>query len=79
MTRRFQFSLRALLVAMLVVAAFFAGIHFERERRRRADEASALAAQREDAVRIYPLVGPASLIALPDGTKHIQPVPVETE
>ena len=26
MPRRFQFSLRALLVAMLVVAAFFAGI-----------------------------------------------------
>ena len=34
-----QFTLRSLLVAMLVVAAFFGGIHFERERRRRADEA----------------------------------------
>ena len=34
---RFQVTLRALLVAMLVVAAFFAGIHVERERRRRED------------------------------------------
>ncbi|HWB14579.1 MAG TPA: hypothetical protein VG826_35470 [Pirellulales bacterium] len=33
-----QFTLRALLVAMLVVAAFFGGIRFERERRRRADD-----------------------------------------
>jgi hypothetical protein len=38
--RRPQFTLRALLVAMLVVAAFFAGIRFERERRRREDEAA---------------------------------------
>ena len=35
-----QFTLRALLVTMLVVAAFFGGIRFERERRRRADEAA---------------------------------------
>jgi len=34
-----QFTLRALLVAMLVVAAFFGGIQFKRERRRREDEA----------------------------------------
>ena len=34
-----HFSLRALLVAMLVVAAFFAGVRFERERRRREDKA----------------------------------------
>jgi hypothetical protein len=32
-----QFTLRALLLAMLVVAAFFGGVRFERERRRRAD------------------------------------------
>jgi hypothetical protein len=32
MSRRFQFSLRALIAAMLVVAAFFGGVHFERER-----------------------------------------------
>jgi hypothetical protein len=38
--RRFQFSLRALMVAMLAVACFFGGIRFERERRRRADEAA---------------------------------------
>lgn len=36
---RLQFMLRTLLVAMLVVGAFIAGMAFERERRRRADEA----------------------------------------
>lgn len=41
MKRRFQFSLRALLIAMLCAAFFFGGIRFERERRRRADEAAA--------------------------------------
>lgn len=39
-----QFTLRALLVAMLVVAAFFGGIRFERERRKRADKAETQAA-----------------------------------
>jgi hypothetical protein len=38
MSRRFQFSLKWLFVAMLVGAAFFGGINFERERRRRQDE-----------------------------------------
>jgi hypothetical protein len=33
-----QLTLRALLVAMLVVGAFFGGIRFERERQRRQDE-----------------------------------------
>lgn len=74
--RRPQFTLRALLVAMLVVAAFFAGIRFERERRRLAAKAAARPA---DVVRIYPLVGPAQLITLPDGTKHLQPVARESE
>ena len=41
-----QFTLRALLVAMLVVAAFFGGIRFERERRRREDERYESAPQR---------------------------------
>jgi hypothetical protein len=45
MSRRFQFSLRALLVVMLAVACFFGGIRFELERRRRADEAIELAAK----------------------------------
>jgi hypothetical protein len=45
MSRRFQFSLRTLLVAMLVVAAFLGGIRFEREWRRREDQAAALAAK----------------------------------
>jgi hypothetical protein len=40
-----QFSIRTLLVAMLVVAAFFAGLRFERERRRHEDEAAALTAK----------------------------------
>ena len=34
MSRRFQFSLKWLFVAMLAVACFFGGIRFERERRR---------------------------------------------
>jgi hypothetical protein len=36
-----QFTLRVLLMAMLVVAAFFGGIHFERERRRREEARAA--------------------------------------
>jgi hypothetical protein len=35
MSRGFQFSLKTILVAILVVSAFFAGIRFERERQRR--------------------------------------------
>lgn len=42
MSRRFQFSLKWLFVAMLVVGAFFGGIHFEREWRKREDEARKL-------------------------------------
>ena len=45
MMPRPQLTLRALPVAMLVVAAFFGGIRFEREWRRREDEAAALAAR----------------------------------
>lgn len=41
---RFQFSLRDVLWLVLVVAAFFGGIHFERERKRRDDEAARAAA-----------------------------------
>jgi hypothetical protein len=40
MRRRFQFTLRALLILMLAVACFFGGIRFERERRRREEEAA---------------------------------------
>jgi hypothetical protein len=43
MPQRFQFSLKWLFVAMLAAACFFGGIRFERERRRLADEAAALA------------------------------------
>jgi hypothetical protein len=43
--QRPQFSLKTLLWLMLVVAAFVGGIQFERERRRRADDAAAMAAQ----------------------------------
>ena len=46
MSRRFQFSLKWLFVAMLAVACFFGGIRFERERRRREDEAAAEAGQK---------------------------------
>lgn len=50
MSRRFQFSLRGLLVVILVVAAFFGGVHFERERRRCDDAAQGLAA---DSLRVF--------------------------
>ena len=48
MSRRFQFSLKWLFVAMLAVACFFGGIHFERERQRRQDEADVLAAKMDE-------------------------------
>lgn len=43
--RRPQISLKALLWLILAVACFFSGIHSERERRRREDEAAALSAK----------------------------------
>ena len=49
MPRRFQFSLRALLVLMLAVACFFGGIRFERERQRREAEAALAARNAERA------------------------------
>lgn len=49
--RRPQFTLRALLATMLVVAAFFGGIHVERERRRREDEKAAIAAKNAQRLR----------------------------
>jgi hypothetical protein len=48
MSRWFQFSLKWLFVAMLVVGAFFGGIRFERERRRREDEKSILVITHEE-------------------------------
>ena len=41
-----QFTLRALLVAMLAAACFFGGIRYERERRRREEERAAQSAAR---------------------------------
>lgn len=48
MRRRFQFSLKWLLVAMLIVAAFFGGIRFERERVERERLRLALDAQQKE-------------------------------
>jgi hypothetical protein len=45
MSRRFQFSVRALLAAMLAVACFFGGVRVERERQRREDHAAEFAAK----------------------------------
>lgn len=73
MPRRFQFSLRALLVLMLAAACFFGGIHFERERRRRLDEAAKLTAPKPDWKPIapvptfYKVVPPAQNDTLPTG------------
>ena len=44
-------SIQALLVAMLVVGAFFAGIRFERERQRRADERAAALAPKTTVIQ----------------------------
>ena len=54
MSRRFQFSLRALLVVLLAVACFFGGIRFERDRQRLAEEAAASAARRSTIQRDTP-------------------------
>ena len=58
--RRPQFSIRALLVVMLVVAAFFGGIKFEQERRLREEQAAQVPAGRVIKVRMTykPLVSP---------------------
>jgi hypothetical protein len=53
MSRRFQFSLRWLFVAMLAVACFFGGIRFERERQRCEDEAATLATSRQQLASAY--------------------------
>lgn len=54
MSPRFQFSLRAFLVAMLVAAAFFGGIHFERERRRREDAKTAKSYSTDEIICVLP-------------------------
>lgn len=41
MNRKFQFSVRAMLILMFGVACFFGGVRFERERRRREDAKAA--------------------------------------
>jgi len=58
MVRRFQFSLRALLVVILAVACFVGGIQFERERRRREDEAATFAAAARGAPPFAPPTSP---------------------
>ncbi len=48
--RRPQFTLRALLVLMLVVCAFLGGIHVGRQCQKADDEAAALAAEQDKLV-----------------------------
>jgi hypothetical protein len=74
MSRRFQFSLRWLFFATLVVAAFFGGIRFERERRHK-DETAALAAKTPPAARPSPVscdfaVNPNAVLIGPFMTPH---------
>lgn len=54
--RRPQFTLRALLILMLVVAAFFAGVRYDRELLRRED--AAIAEQRAEMERTTITVHP---------------------
>ena len=60
--RRPQFTLRSLLVAMLVVAAFFGGMALQRRLDR-----PPVAVE-----RVYPLIGPATRITLPNGEEALQ-------
>ena len=50
-----QSTIRALLVLMLAVGCFFGGVRFERERRRREDEAAAQAADPLEAILFHNL------------------------
>ena len=70
-SRRFQFSLRTLLVLILCVACFFGGMSVQRR----------MSSKPEPAVRFYPLIGPAKLATLPDGTKTFERLrqPIETD
>ncbi|HEV7224699.1 MAG TPA: hypothetical protein VGN42_18455 [Pirellulales bacterium] len=69
--RRPQLSIRTRLWLTLVVAAFLGGIAVQRR----------LDMPQESAVSVYPLIGPAKLITLPDGTKILQQVfePIEID
>jgi hypothetical protein len=59
-----QLSLRTLLWSMVVAAAFFAGIQFERERRNREDDEQAMSLPpgvirlERPFTRVYPVKGP---------------------
>jgi hypothetical protein len=72
MRRRFQFSLKMLLVAMLVAAAFFGGMTIQRQ---------IAESKQHSGVRVYPLLGPCEKIVLPDGTVRLRPVrpPIEPD
>lgn len=71
MSRRFQFSSRALLVFMLAFVFFFGGIRVERERRRRADEAAAQAIQQPPAQTNFTIAEP-QIIVVPDAFGQYQ-------
>jgi hypothetical protein len=62
-----KINIQALLVLLLAVACFFGGVRFEREWRRRADEAAALAAKEATSLGIEPnVVIDIPIIVVPD-------------
>ena len=68
---RSQFTIRTLLWLTLVVAAFLGGMAVQHR----------LDRPQESAVRVYPLIGPAKLITLPDGRTKLHQVfePIEID
>lgn len=61
-----QFGIRTLLWLTLVVAAFFGGMAVQRR----------LDLPTVTVERVYPLIGPATRVTLPDGTEALQQRPV---
>lgn len=68
MSRRFQCSLRTLLVAILVVAAFFGGMVAQQQVIRLKKPACS-------GPIVLPLIGRCERFVLPDGSVQLRPIP----
>ena len=71
MPRRFQFNLRTLLIAVLCAGLFCAGVQFERELQRQADEAARIAAEKAAIAEAQALLAKATVrIGRPERNKR---------